>query len=67
MVLIETEKTTLAVHQFLGTTRLWWENTVDPTREAEITWDRFKEIFREKYISEVMQEKMVEEFLHLTQ
>lgn len=56
MVLTDEEKTALATHQFGGTARFWWENTVDPTGEIQMPWEQFKEVFREKYISEVMQE-----------
>jgi hypothetical protein len=58
----------LATHQLVGATGEWWENYQDAVDEPEaITWEEFKESFRNYHIPEGVMEMKVEEFRSLKQ
>jgi hypothetical protein len=62
------EKVLLATHQLVGATGEWWENYQDAVDEPEaITWEEFKEAFRNYHIPEGVMEMKAEEFRSLKQ
>ena len=46
---------------------IWWETVTEENLEGNITWDRFKEIFRERFIPPEATEGLYDEFYNLKQ
>lgn len=63
---LENQKTTFATYMLKGEANFWWESK--ETREEQVvTWDRFKDLFFEKYFPQTMKNKMEMQFLELKQ
>ena len=41
---------------------IWWETIIKDILEGNITWDRFKEIFNERFIPPEASERLSDEF-----
>jgi hypothetical protein len=61
-------KARFAVQQICGMACLWWGNYFAMLPAGHIvTWDEFKNAFRAHHIPEGLMERMLNEFLALTQ
>ncbi|KAF7126629.1 hypothetical protein RHSIM_Rhsim11G0010200 [Rhododendron simsii] len=61
----EVEKTTLATYNLKGEAQRWWNLMV--TTEPGMTWGRFKDIFKKKYIPKAIRDSKATEFQNLKQ
>jgi hypothetical protein len=61
------QKTTFAAYLLKGEANYWWEAKKNMEPEGVITWERFSEIFLEKYFSTYMEAEMEIKFLELKQ
>ena len=46
---------------------IWWETIIRDNPDGNITWDRFKEIFNERFIPPEATERLYDEFYNLKQ
>jgi hypothetical protein len=64
--LTEEECVTVAAHQLIDTTSLWWDSYYDShTDLLHIGWDEFVEAFMSHHIPEVVMDRKADEFRHL--
>lgn len=63
----EGQKTVFATYMMKGKANFWWEANKTRAGEEEITWDMFKNLFFENYLSVSMQSRMEVKFLELKQ
>ena len=61
------QKTKFASYFLKGEANYWWESTRALEGGEFITWDRFTELFLEKYFPRYMKNQMEIQFLNLTQ
>ena len=45
----------------------WWDSVIENNPEGDITWDRFKEIFLERFTPPEVKERLCDEFSYLIQ
>ncbi|KAI3859184.1 hypothetical protein MKW92_039362 [Papaver armeniacum] len=55
----------LATYKFLGPTRDWWKAVMKADGEV-MTWNRFKDLFMDKYVPDAARDKKFYEFISLT-
>ena len=64
----EENKTLFAAQQLRGSARLWWDNYHGMLpADHVVTWNEFKNAFRDHHIPEGLMERKLNEFLALTQ
>ncbi|XP_063941272.1 uncharacterized protein LOC135149476 [Daucus carota subsp. sativus] len=59
------QKTKFASHYLKNEATYWWESVKNMEGTLEITWERFKELFLEKYFPRFLQDQMELNFLEL--
>ena len=64
---VEEKKTEYAVYFLKNEASYWWESIKVMEPEGVVTWDRFKELFLEKYFPDYMRDQMEIKFLELKQ
>ncbi|XP_074377152.1 uncharacterized protein LOC141718672 [Apium graveolens] len=68
LVKVEADQKTDCVSYFLkGEANYWWESKKTLEGEGVVTWDRFTELFLEKYFPRYMKNQMEIKFLELKQ
>ena len=68
LVLVSVEqKTKFVSHYLKNEATYWWESVKNMEGTVEITWERFKELFLEKYFLRFLQDQMELNFLELKQ
>ena len=63
------DKVIFATNQFRGAAEDWWETAqrIMVARDMEMTWENFKQVMLEKYLSLSYKVRKEQEFLHLKQ
>ncbi|XP_063942816.1 uncharacterized protein LOC135150444 [Daucus carota subsp. sativus] len=61
------QKTKFASHYLKNEATYWWESVKNMEGTVEISWERFKELFLEKYFPRFLQDQMELNFLELKQ
>ena len=67
MRLEDHEKVACAVHQLEKEAYIWWEYVTSVEDEAAMTWERFKELFTEKYMSKSQMTAKIYELMEFKQ
>lgn len=63
----EAQKTVFATFLLKGEANYWWEAKKNTETDAIVTWERFKQLFLEKYFPRFMRTQMDLKFLELKQ
>ncbi|XP_017227566.1 uncharacterized protein LOC108203280 [Daucus carota subsp. sativus] len=63
----EEQKTEFASYYLKDEATYWWESVRAMEKTENVTWDRFKELFLEKYFPQFLQDRMELQFLELKQ
>ena len=67
MRLSDERKRHMASWQLQGGAAAWWDSTIANISEDDISWDRFKELFEEKFVPTVGRTQLYQDFLYLKQ
>ena len=67
MRLTDEERVACAVNQLEGEAFCWWEVVLQSERIEQVTWDKFLDLFRRKYLGEARLSGKVREFMELKQ
>ena len=63
----ETSKAVWGIYQFIGEATTWWENTKveQNIRSTDITWEKFVDIFRTRWLPQTFYDQKLMEFQNL--